>query len=82
MKKIQVLFPEPVMQRLRRQAQAEDRPLSELIRRATERWLDRLPDPGDSPSPAHPPPTFRLGVREDDPQRLRELIYDPDEVGP
>ncbi len=41
MRKIQVLFPEPQMARLREAAAREDRPISEIIRRATEAWLDR-----------------------------------------
>jgi hypothetical protein len=43
MKKIQVLIPEPQMQRLRRLAKIEDRPISEIIRRATEDYLAKAP---------------------------------------
>jgi predicted DNA-binding protein len=43
MKKIQVLFPEPQMQRLKRLAKIEDRPISEIIRRATEEYLAKMP---------------------------------------
>ena len=43
MQKIQILFPEPIMRRLRQRAEREDRPISEVIRRATEHWLDCLP---------------------------------------
>jgi hypothetical protein len=43
MKKLQVLFPEPQMQRLKRRAKIEDRPISEIIRRATEDYLARAP---------------------------------------
>jgi len=43
MRKIQVLFPEPQMERLRRVAEMEDRPISEIIRRATEEYLAKLP---------------------------------------
>ncbi len=79
MKKIQVLFPEPVMNRLRRQARAEDRPLSELIRRATEQWLDRLPDPLDQPEGQARPRTYPLGLKVTDPRHLKELLYDRDD---
>jgi len=41
MQKIQILFPEPQMSRLRDAAAVEDRPISEVVRRATEAWLDR-----------------------------------------
>ena len=41
MQKIQILFPEPQMRRLRDAAALEDRPISEVVRRATESWLDR-----------------------------------------
>lgn len=41
MQKIQILFPEPQMRRLRELARREDRPISEVVRRATEAWLDR-----------------------------------------
>jgi hypothetical protein len=41
MQKIQILFPDPQMRRLREAAAVEDRPISEVVRRATESWLDR-----------------------------------------
>jgi len=40
MKKIQILFPDPDMKRLREAARQEDRPVSEVVRRATEAWLN------------------------------------------
>lgn len=43
MQKIQILFPDPMMRRLREVADQEDVPLSEIIRKATALWLDRLP---------------------------------------
>jgi hypothetical protein len=43
MRKIQVLFPEPQLERLRKVARLEDRPISEIIRRATEEYLAKLP---------------------------------------
>jgi len=46
MQKIQILFPDPQMRRLRELARSEDRPVSEVVRRATEAWLDRCAPPG------------------------------------
>jgi len=70
MKKLQVLLPDPVMGRLRRRAEWEDRPMSELVRRATERWLDSLPEQpprlGERPEPR----TYRLGLKITDPREL------------
>lgn len=45
MKKIQVLFPEPMLERLKSIAKADDRPLSEVVRRSVEFWLERVPQP-------------------------------------
>jgi hypothetical protein len=81
MQKIQVLLPEPTMRRLREVARIEDRPMSELIRRATERWLERLPDQPPKPGERVELPAFDLGVRVTDPRRLKEAIYDRDAGG-
>jgi hypothetical protein len=43
MQRLQVLFPDPTMARLRAIAAQEDRPLSELIRSAVDRFLERKP---------------------------------------
>ena len=43
MDKIQVLFPDPMMERMRDVAKQEDVPLSEIIRKGTALWLDRFP---------------------------------------
>ena len=37
MQKLQILFPDPTMDALRRLARAEDRPVSEIVRRAVDR---------------------------------------------
>ena len=42
MQKIQILYPEPQMRRLRAAAKREDRPISDIVRRATDAWLDKL----------------------------------------
>ncbi len=41
MQKLQILFPDPQMDALRRLARIEDRPISELVRRAVERDLEQ-----------------------------------------
>ena len=41
MQKIQILFPDPAMEALRRLSQLEDRPVSELVRRAVDRDLEQ-----------------------------------------
>jgi hypothetical protein len=38
MQKMQILFPNPLIAKLREVAEQEDRPVSELIRRAVEGW--------------------------------------------
>lgn len=43
MTKIQILFPDPDMARLKEAARQEDRAISEIVRRATEAWLARRP---------------------------------------
>lgn len=72
MEKLQVLFPEKSMRRLREVAKAEDRPMSEIVRRATEDWLDSQPSgaAGDDSIPV-----FDLGLRITDPEALKELSY-------
>ena len=41
MEKLQILFPEPQLRKLRGVAKQEDRPVSELVRSAVEFWLSR-----------------------------------------
>jgi len=43
MQKIQVLLPQPVLDDLREIAAAEDRPLSEVVRRAAEQMVRTYP---------------------------------------
>lgn len=44
MQKIRILFPDPLMERMRRVADRMDLPVSEIVRRATEKWLARIPE--------------------------------------
>jgi hypothetical protein len=72
MKKIQVLFPEPQMERLRKQAKMEDRPISEIIRRATEDYLARMPS-GPLRDAAASIPVFDGGETFVNSNRFREI---------
>jgi hypothetical protein len=74
MKKIQILFPDPQMERLRRAARAEDRPISEIVRRATEEYLDKLPERTRA-GEGRQIPTFNGGKTLVDAERFRELVY-------
>ena len=71
MQKIQVLFPDPQMKRLREMANKQDRPISEIIRRATEAWMDRM-------SPDHDPgykidiPVFHAGEIQISAEEMRD----------
>jgi hypothetical protein len=62
------------MRNLRQAAVREDIPVSEVIRRATEAWLDRFPA---SPKPAvRKVPVVHLGKCSVSAAQLRELIYE------
>jgi hypothetical protein len=74
MQKIQVLFPEPQMKRLRRAAERQDRPISELIRRAVEDWLERSSAEYD-PHHRESPPRFHGGKIKVEPSLLRDEAY-------
>jgi hypothetical protein len=43
MQKIQILFPDPMMGKLREVSEQQDIPISEIVRGATAMWLDRMP---------------------------------------
>ena len=76
MRKIQILFPEPLMSRLKEVAAAEDRPVSEIVRRATEAWLERLPLKLPKKGEVKAVPVFdggRVLVTAED---LREQLYE------
>jgi hypothetical protein len=81
MQKIQILFPDPVMERLRAVARHQDRPVSELVRRAVDRLLEQMPVlPPKQPARF---PTFRGGGVLVDADRLRDLLHDlDDEIRP
>ena len=72
MKKLQVLFPEGTMRRLKETAEREDRPMSEIVRRATEDWLDSQPV---GPGWEGPVPVYDLWIRLLDPDEFKEHLY-------
>lgn len=76
MQKIQILFPDPVMERLRAVARQQDRPVSELVRRAVDRLLEQVPVlPPKQPARF---PTFRGGGVLVDAARLKDVLHDLD----
>jgi hypothetical protein len=77
MQKLQVLFPAPTLARLRAFAEQEDRPVSELIRRAVDRLLETK-----SPPPRRAPalPTFAGGKVLVGSADLKKAIYADDEL--
>lgn len=74
MQKIQILFPEPQAQRLREAATREDRPISDIVRRATEIYLDRLA-PGGVGTQQQQIPVFDGGETLVRPEKMREATY-------
>ena len=73
MKKLQILYPEPQLEQLRRTARHMDRPVSEIVREATADWLRRWAPRGIEV--AGNPPEFSLGSMKVNPADLRERSY-------
>jgi Arc/MetJ-type ribon-helix-helix transcriptional regulator len=73
MEKMQILFPKPQLDRLRRIADRRDRPVSELVRAAVDAWLERQGDP--DPEARESPPVYHCGKIRVPPDRLREAAY-------
>lgn len=80
MKSMHILFPDPVMEQLRQTARQEDRPVSEIVRRAVESHLAQLFPEGKSPSRAPVFPTYSAGAIRVDASRMKDLIYEDDGV--
>jgi len=74
MRKVQILFPDPQLRRLREAAKREDRPLSEIIRRAAESYLDRLPTRPSEPRTLRVP-VFDGGKTLAEVKDFRELAH-------
>jgi hypothetical protein len=75
MQKMQILFPNPLMGKLRAVAAEEDRPVSELIRRAVEKFLEMKPE---KPRQHRELPTFRGGKILVSSENLKDALYDDD----
>ena len=76
MQKIQILFPDPMMRKLKEFAAAEDRPISEIVRRAVERVLQQSPLPS---APGKKFPTFHGGGVRVSAADMKKEIYGDDE---
>lgn len=79
MQKIQILFPEPLMRRVRELAELEDRPLSEVIRRAVERFAEQSPVVGRLDAGPRKLPTFKGGRMLAGSTEMKQLLYSRDE---
>jgi len=77
MRKIQVLLPEPTLRDLREIAEAEDRPLSEVVRRAAEQMVRTYPAVGRRPARVVVR-TFDGGAVNAGEADLRALAYEDD----
>lgn len=64
------------MRRLKEFAAMEDRPISEIVRRAVERVLQQSPLPS---APAKKFPTFHGGGVQVPASKMKQLIYADDE---
>jgi hypothetical protein len=72
MQKIQILFPDPVMTRLRELARLQDRPVSEIVRRAVDEALAKSSEASERPKRI---PSFRGGKMLCSAADLREALY-------
>lgn len=73
MEKMQILFPEPQLKRLRDLARSQDRPVSELVRAAVDAWLAR--NEARVESVAEAPPTYCCGALLVEAGEIREAAY-------
>ncbi len=76
MQKIQILFPDPLMRKLREAADAEDRPVSEIVRRAVEQALRQKTRRS---RPTKHFPTFHGGQVQVSAAEMKQEIYRDDE---
>ena len=74
MEKLQILLPMPQMHRLRLTAQRLDTPMSDIIRRAVEIYLERFPE-RDLRSESPKIPTFAGGKILVGAKHLRDMAY-------
>lgn len=73
MQKLQILFPDPLMERMRKLSERLDLPVSEIVRRATESWLDRIPE---APRTNLQVPTVDAGRCLLSADEMREAFYE------
>ncbi len=73
MQKMQVLFPEPVLDRLREISDEVDRPVSELVRRAVDRMIEQWPEPKPAVKQF---PVFHGGGVLVPAEDLKQVLYD------
>ncbi len=73
MRKLQILFPEPQLNRLREIASKQDRPVSEIVRESVQIFLSRYPESGTTG--VKKPPAFHLGSVKVSATKLRNLAY-------
>lgn len=74
MEKMQILFPKPQLDRLRRLVDARDRPVRKLVRAAVDAWLERQAEPADEVR--EPAPVFHCGEIRIPPDQLRDAACD------
>ena len=80
MQKLQILFPEPVLRRLRELARKEDRPVSEIVRKAVDAWIEKTEPPSERRSKKRIP-TFHGGRIRVPAGDMRDIAYQ-DRTGP
>ena len=73
MQKLQILFPEPLLKKMKGVAQRLDIPVSEVVRRATDRWLERFPE---APAEKNKVPVIHAGRCLIDSQDMRDALYE------
>ena len=77
MQKIQILFPNPLMGQVRSVAAQEDRPVSEVIRRAVERFVEMSLE---KPRQNRQLPTSRGGQILVSAENLKDALYDDESL--
>lgn len=72
MQKLQILFPEPQLKRLRQIAREQDRPVSEIVRESVNLLLNRY---SDQLRTGKSPPSFSAGQVKVNSDQLRRIAY-------
>lgn len=74
MQKIQILFPDPMMGKLREASEQQDIPISEIVRGATAMWLDRFPQKKVAERKAVP--VINAGRCLLDAEQMKDVLYE------